>query len=656
MTAFLWIVFDRRYYEKQIVCCAGPLPGGTEGCAMKTDLRTSLAAKCAALVLLALVSMGAAIGSFAVVLLSCAYGTADSFQEDLLCQEPLEGAMYTAVHYVTDEESAYYYRTRLERYGGFSAQIYDGEIADGVLVGAWSERPAEQLASRTLRVESTKAASGYYTAVGWLSSQIPTGTNFALRYGLYNQLHALPFGITVLLTLLLYAGAALLLVFLFCAAGHRAGREGIVLNWQDRIPLDLYLLCAAGLFSLALAISLERHGMPVALEAAMASTGVMAAGGIALATLLTMASRLKKGKWWRNTLCWRFYRWCRKLWRALWVATVELVRILPMAWRSVLCVAGILGVQSFLTLVMFESGSGGFFFLLTLFFDAALVVAAAWLTLQLQKIQDMGAALAAGDLDAKLDTEKLFFDVKRHGENLNAIGVGMNKAVEQRMKSERLKTELITNVSHDIKTPLTSIVSYVDLLKKEELPPAAGEYLAVLDRQANRLKKLTEDLVEASKASTGNIAVSLEPIVVNEIIHQAIGDYDEKLAAGRLEVIVNTYEGNLMALADGRLLWRVLDNLLSNVCKYAMAGTRVYVDLAAQDHQILLSIKNISRDPLNISADELMERFVRGDTSRHTEGSGLGLNIAKSLMDLMGGGFNLSVDGDLFKAELTLRA
>ena len=162
--------------------------------------------------------------------------------------------------------------------------------------------------------------------------------------------------------------------------------------------------------------------------------------------------------------------------------------------------------------------------------------------------------------------------------------------------------------------------------------------------------------MEASKASTGNIAVSLEPIVVNEIIHQAIGDYDEKLAAGRLEVIVNTYEGNLMALADGRLLWRVLDNLLSNVCKYAMAGTRVYVDLAAQDHQILLSIKNISRDPLNISADELMERFVRGDTSRHTEGSGLGLNIAKSLMDLMGGGFNLSVDGDLFKAELTLRA
>ena len=195
----------------------------------------------------------------------------------------------------------------------------------------------------------------------------------------------------------------------------------------------------------------------------------------------------------------------------------------------------------------------------------------------------------------------------------------------------------------------------MDLLKKEELPPAAAEYVAVLDRQSRKLKKLTEDLVEASKASTGNIAVNLEPIVVNEIVHQAIGDYDEKLAAGKLEVVLTTYEGNIMARADGRLLWRVLDNLLSNVCKYALAGTRVYVDLCAQDGRVFLTVKNISRDPLNVSVDDLMERFVRGDASRHTEGSGLGLNIARSLMDLMGGTFSLGVDGDLFKAELTLR-
>ena len=240
-------------------------------------------------------------------------------------------------------------------------------------------------------------------------------------------------------------------------------------------------------------------------------------------------------------------------------------------------------------------------------------------------------------------------------ENLNAIGTGMTRAVEQRMKSERLKTELITNVSHDIKTPLTSIVNYVDLLEKEELPEKATEYLAVLDRQSKRLKKLTEDLVEASKASTGNVAVRLTPILVNEIVHQAIGDYDERLTAGKLEVVVTTYEGNLNAMADGRLLWRVLDNLLSNVCKYALAGTRVYIDLGTRDNRVVVSMKNISRDQLNVNADELMERFVRGDTSRHTEGSGLGLNIAKSLMELMGGTFALSVDGDLFKAELTLR-
>ncbi len=398
------------------------------------------------------------------------------------------------------------------------------------------------------------------------------------------------------------------------------------------------------LFLAALPYLAAEEGAPIALQIAMfcLSAGIEAAAALAL--LLTLAARFKKGKWWRNTI----------LWRRCWYAVVELVRILPVTWRVVLGVIGILGGQSLLVL-LFLSGSF-LIFLLTAVLDAALVVAAAWMTFQLQKVRDMGSALAAGDLDAQLDTEKMYFDIKRHAEDLNAIGVGMNKAVEQRLKSERLKTELITNVSHDIKTPLTSIVNYVDLLKKEELPPAAREYVSVLDRQSHRLKKLTEDLVEASKASTGNIAVQLEPIVVNEIIHQAVGDYDEKLAAGKLEVIVNTYEGNLMALADGRLLWRVLDNLLSNVCKYAMAGTRVYVDLGARDGKVVLSVKNISRDPLNVSAEELMERFVRGDASRHTEGSGLGLNIARSLMDLMGGGFELYVDGDLFKAELTLRA
>ena len=623
----------------------------------KKDLRRSLPAKCAAILLLFAAAAGALLGSFSIAYISCGYGTADAFQNDLLCRNAMSSALSWAVDYALTESEKYEYRSysaqfELERIGAFSAQVFD---ESGELVGAWGEIPAEDVlfASGETVVHRYE---GVFTAKGYLSAPLPPGSEFAVRYSLYKRLHAVPYAVTVVLTICLYVVALAALVFLFSAAGHRAGREGISLNWQDRIPLDLYLGMAISLFCVALIPGVFGNDAPAALQIATLCLTILSCAAIALATSLTMATRFKKGKWWRNTLCWKLFRWCVRIWRRCWRALTELVRILPMTWRAILAAAGVLGAQSLLCLFILEADGGFFFFLLTAALDAALVVGVAWLTLQLQQVRDMGAALAAGDLEAQLDAEKMYFDVKRHAEDLNAIGVGMNKAVEQRLKSERLKTELITNVSHDIKTPLTSIVNYVDLLKKEELSPAAGEYVAVLDRQANRLRKLTEDLVEASKASTGNIAVQLEPIVVNEIIHQAIGDYDEKLAAGKLEVIVNTYEGNLMALADGRLLWRVLDNLLSNVCKYAMAGTRVYVDLSAREGKVFLSMKNISRDPLNVSADELMERFVRGDASRHTEGSGLGLNIARSLMDLMGGGFTLSVDGDLFKAELMLRA
>ena len=225
-------------------------------------------------------------------------------------------------------------------------------------------------------------------------------------------------------------------------------------------------------------------------------------------------------------------------------------------------------------------------------------------------------------------------------------------AVEQKMKSERLKTELITNVSHDIKTPLTSIINYVDLLQKAHTRDEEAQYLEVLQRQSARLKKLTEDLVEASKASTGNVSANLVQTNVVESINQALGEYEDRLAAGSLLVVKSFDAEDLSILADGRLLWRILDNLLGNVCKYALAGTRVYVTAAAEGGEVVLSIKNISRQQLNVSVEELMERFVRGDTARTTEGSGLGLNIARSLTELQRGKLHLVVDGDLFKAEL----
>ena len=217
-----------------------------------------------------------------------------------------------------------------------------------------------------------------------------------------------------------------------------------------------------------------------------------------------------------------------------------------------------------------------------------------------------------------------------------------------------MKTELITNVSHDIKTPLTSIINYVDLLQKSPAPEEQAEYLAVLDRQAKRLKKLTEDLVEASKASTGNLPVHLAPTNLKEIIDQAIGEYEDRLTAAGLEPVIVLPQEGLSVLADGRLLWRVLDNLLNNACKYAQSGTRLYVEAAPQGDRAFLSMKNISRQQLNLSPDELMERFVRGDSSRNTEGSGLGLNIAKSLVELQQGKFTLAIDGDLFKAVISL--
>ncbi|MBR6259019.1 MAG: sensor histidine kinase, partial [Oscillospiraceae bacterium] len=214
---------------------------------------------------------------------------------------------------------------------------------------------------------------------------------------------------------------------------------------------------------------------------------------------------------------------------------------------------------------------------------------------------------------------------------------------------------LITNVSHDIKTPLTSLINYVDLLKKEPEPQKCGEYLEVLDRQSKKLKKLTEDLLEVSKAATGNVDVKLSKNSVNELLRQALGEYDDRLRAANLEPVLTITGGEKFAYMDGALMWRVLDNLFSNVCKYGQSGTRFYIDVTGGKEDIRLTFKNVSRERLNLSAEELMERFVRGDASRSGEGSGLGLSIARSLTEIQGGKFSLSVDGDLFKAELIFK-
>lgn len=447
------------------------------------------------------------------------------------------------------------------------------------------------------------------------------------------------------------------LVFLARAAGRRVGREETVAGWQEKIPFDLYAAVVLG--GSAMLVAAAASGTedtfqgfePIMIAVVLACCA--AAYALFLAFWMTLCARVKLGRWWENTVCCWLLRLCRRIlrwcWRVLcraWGALAGFVRGIPLVWRTAVgcCVIGVL-------LFALESNHADGLLLMLI---ALLSVAACLLSMQLRRLQKGGEALAAGDLTSQVDTSHMYFDLKRHGENLNAISRGMSIAVEQKLKSERLKTELITNVSHDIKTPLTSIVNYVDLLQREHTPEQEREYLAVLDRQAHKLKKLTVDLVEMSKASTGNIPCHIARRSVRELIDQTVGEYAEKLSAARLEPVVTLPDEELYCLCDGALMWRVLDNLLSNACKYACAGTRLYIAARREGETVAFSFKNISRDALNVDPDELLERFVRGDSSRTTEGSGLGLNIAKSLVELQKGTFSIAIDGDLFKVGFIL--
>jgi signal transduction histidine kinase len=247
----------------------------------------------------------------------------------------------------------------------------------------------------------------------------------------------------------------------------------------------------------------------------------------------------------------------------------------------------------------------------------------------------------------------MILDFKDFGEKLNSIGDGLQNAVNEKVKSERFKTELITNVSHDIKTPLTSIINYVDLLKKEEIKnETAKEYIEVIDRHSERLKKLVEDLVEASKASTGNMTVDFADCNVGVLITQALGEFDERFRKSHISPVLKKSQSDVIIKADARLLWRVFDNLLSNICKYSLPDTRAYLETYVSGNKAFIEFKNISKCEINLDSDELTERFVRGDSSRNTDGSGLGLSIAKSLTELQNGQMDITVDGDLFKVVL----
>lgn len=276
-----------------------------------------------------------------------------------------------------------------------------------------------------------------------------------------------------------------------------------------------------------------------------------------------------------------------------------------------------------------------------------------YITIMTKRLSTGIEALAEGDLNYQVDTHSMYWGFRYWGEDINSIAEGMNCAVEQRIKSERMKTELITNVSHDIKTPLTSIINYANLIGEEKCEnEKITEYSEVLVRQSERLKRLIEDLVEASKAATGNLEVVLQPCEAEILLTQAAGEFEQKLFDAGLELKISQPETPVKIMADSRRLWRVFDNLMNNICKYAQRGTRVYLSLEEKEGRAVFTFKNTSHAALNVSAEELIERFVRGDASRSTDGNGLGLSIAKSLTELQNGTFELSIDGDLFKVIL----
>ena len=463
-------------------------------------------------------------------------------------------------------------------------------------------------------------------------------------------------------------GMLLSMTVLGTQAGRRPGQETIICTWFDRVWLEVILAVS---FLAVLGVTLPFVGLfescynyfltwqELQMLIVLCDAGAVACGLLTLGCLLTIITRLKARHLLRSTLICRLLIWAWKWIRKPVSYVADTMRrgfcSLGMVPLAVLSILGVLFVELLLFIWLVNSYEPAGPLVILILFNLFIALAMVWTAAQMKKLQQAANALAEGDLEHHLDTAGMYWHFREHGENLNAIAGGMNKAVEQRMRSENLKTELITNVSHDIKTPLTSIVNYVDLLQKPHSEAEGIQYLEVLQRQSRRLKKLTEDLVEASKASTGNIPVELEPLNVMELLNQAVEEYRERLELSRLEIVTGV-RGDLRVLADGKLLWRVMDNLLSNVTKYAMEGTRVYVTAVKQQEQVLIAVKNISRDSLESDASSLTERFVRGDASRHTEGSGLGLNIAQSLVRLQNGTFTVTVDGDLFKVEIGLPA
>lgn len=452
------------------------------------------------------------------------------------------------------------------------------------------------------------------------------------------------------------------MVWLTVTAGRKPEDEEIHLNGFDRWYTEIAAgavigIWLAGTIILGTLIANSSLGYSYAVVTVIVTCLICGTYTMAwfLIGYLSLVRRIKAGTLWKNSLIRKVLKWIGKCSGKL----ADFVRAFSRNTAEKIKVLLVGGAFLFLQFLIIGCIFGGaeVFLLALMAVDVAAMIFVIRKADGLDLIMDGLKKISDGELQYKIKIDTLTGKQKVMAEYINNIGSGLDAAVENSLKKERMQTELITNVSHDLKTPLTSIINYVDLMKRENpTDPKIQEYLRILDEKSQRLKVLTEDVVEASKASTGNIKLEMNDIDFVEMVQQVIGEFEEKFQEKNLTMMVHFTDEPSIIYADGQRMWRVLENVFGNVVKYAMEGTRVYAEISNRNKKVTFSLKNISAQPLNISADELTERFIRGDVARNTEGSGLGLSIAKSLTELQGGEFKLYLDGDLFKVMITFVA
>lgn len=459
----------------------------------------------------------------------------------------------------------------------------------------------------------------------------------ALILNVFNLLYSLKYSIYIIAVVSLIL-LVISFVELMSVSGRRKEDADLHAGPISLIPIDLLILLVVILIAIEFGIiGLYDYNTLITLIGMIVLFYSIVNAIIGLS--YTVAYRIKSKQLLKNSI---IYKVCALILRII-KKIVGVIGSLKLIKKTVLCLL----IYIPISIILF--GLGGFGFVINLL---SIICITILIALNLKVLQEGGEKIAMGDFEYKINTSHLFGDFKKHGDNLNSLSCGMERALNEKLKSERMKTELITNVSHDIKTPLTSIINYASLIKDEKDEDKVKEYSEVLIKQSDKLKKLIEDLIEASKASTGNLEVNLSKCEASEFLKQIAGEYEEKFAEKNLVEVCDYPLEKLYIMADGRRMWRVFDNLMNNIYKYALEGTRVYLSLEKEDDTVIFSFKNTSKEQLNISPDELMERFTRGDSSRNTSGNGLGLSIAKSMAQLQGGDLKLQIDGDLFKATL----